>query len=146
MLSTQVRNQARLLVLICYIRGSSTGLGIAQRIDSSLRADWLSCFWPFVNGGLPDRGIWCRWGKEDCDNPAGPLASRWRVWPFGRVVRAQARDSECAINPGSRSNGVVGAETLQYICHCCLWIWTFHVQRKVVGLIELWYLIRKDAL
>ena len=27
-----------------YIGGSSAGLGKAQRIDSSLRADWLSCF------------------------------------------------------------------------------------------------------
>ena len=41
--------------------------------------------WPGENGGLPDRGVWCHWGREECDNPAGLLASRERVWPFGRV-------------------------------------------------------------
>ena len=41
--------------------------------------------WPGENGGLPDRGVWCHWGREECDNPADRPASRQRVWPFGRV-------------------------------------------------------------
>ena len=43
-LSTQVRIPVGLSVLGRYIGGLSTGLDKAQRIDSSLRADWLSCF------------------------------------------------------------------------------------------------------
>ena len=43
-LSTQVRIPVGLLLPGLYIGGSSAGLGKAQRIDSSLRADWLSCF------------------------------------------------------------------------------------------------------
>ena len=43
-LSVQVRIPVGLSVLGHYIRGSPAGLGKAQRIDSSLRADWLSCF------------------------------------------------------------------------------------------------------
>ena len=33
--------------------------GQSPDIDSSPRADWLSCFWPSVNAGLPDSGVWC---------------------------------------------------------------------------------------
>ena len=59
-------NTSGLLVPECYIPGLSTGLDKAQRFDSSLRANWLSCFWPGVNGGLPDRGVWCHWeGRND---------------------------------------------------------------------------------
>ena len=43
-LSVQVRIPVGLWVPGHYIGGSSTGLGKAQRIDSSPRADWLSCF------------------------------------------------------------------------------------------------------
>ena len=43
-ISTQVRIPAGLLVPGRYTGGSSAGLGKARRIDSSLRADWLSCF------------------------------------------------------------------------------------------------------
>ena len=41
-----------------YIGGSSAGLGKAQRIDSSLRADWLSCF----------SLVWCEWqvARQGC--------------------------------------------------------------------------------
>ena len=56
--------------------------GTAQHIDNSLRADWFSCFWPGVNGGLPAEGAWCHcvW-REECDNPASLLASRKRgMW------------------------------------------------------------------
>ena len=40
-----------------------------------------------------------------------PLASRSD--PLAELVRALARDFECAINAGSKSNGVGGAGTLQ---------------------------------
>ena len=43
-LSVQVWIPVGLSVPGHYIGGSSAGLGKAQRIDSSLRADWLSCF------------------------------------------------------------------------------------------------------
>ena len=43
-LSVQVRIPVGLSGPGHYIGGSSAGLGKAQRIDSSLRADWLSCF------------------------------------------------------------------------------------------------------
>ena len=84
-LSTQVWIPAGLLVLGRYIGSSSQGLGEAQHIDRSFRANWLSCFWPDVNSGSPDRGVWCHWGREKYDNQAGLLASRRRVWPFGRI-------------------------------------------------------------
>ena len=69
-----------------YIGDLSAGLCKAQRIDSSLRADWLSCFslawweWRVARQGclVPLR-------REECDNPAGLLASRQRVCPFGQV-------------------------------------------------------------
>ena len=38
-----------------------------------------------MNGGLPDRGVWCHRGREECDNPAGLLVFCYRVWLFGRV-------------------------------------------------------------
>ena len=40
-----------------------------------------------------------------------PLASRYD--PLAELVRALAHDSECAINPGLNTSGVVGAEALQ---------------------------------
>ena len=63
-LSTQVQNPVGLLVPGHYIGGASAGLDKAQRIDSSLTADWLPCFWPDENGGLTDRGVWCHSGRE----------------------------------------------------------------------------------
>ena len=85
-LSVQVRIPVGLSVPGHYIGGSSTGLGKAQRIDSSLKADWLSCFsLAWWECQVTDRGVWCHWGREECDNPADLLASRQRVWPFGRV-------------------------------------------------------------
>ena len=83
-LSTQVQIPIWLLLLGLHIGSSSAGLGKAQSIDSSLRADWLSCLWPGENGGLPDRGGWCHWGREECDNQAGLLASQpvgLTLWP-----------------------------------------------------------------
>ena len=59
-LPTQVRIPVGLLVPGRYIGGSSAGLGKAQRIDSSLRADWLSCFslaWWEWRSGLPTQ-VW----------------------------------------------------------------------------------------
>ena len=85
-LSTQVRIPVGLSVLGHHIGGSSAGLGKTQRIDSSLRpTDCHVSLWPVENGGLPDRGVWCHWGREECDNPAGLLASRQMVWLFGWI-------------------------------------------------------------
>ena len=70
-LSARVQNPVGLLVLGCYIKG---WLGEAKRIVSSLGDDWLSYLWPGVNGGLPGRGVWCHWGREECDNSASLLA------------------------------------------------------------------------
>ena len=67
-------NTSELLVPGRYIGGSSAGLAKAQHIDSSLRADCLSCFWPGVNGGLPGRGVWCYWGREDGRDVTNQLA------------------------------------------------------------------------
>ena len=113
MLSTLVQIPVGLSVPGRYIGGWSAGLGKARRIDSALRTDWLSCFWPDENGGLPDRGVWCYWGREECDNPAGLQASRQRADPWAKLVRALAHDSENANNPGSNTSGVVSARTLQ---------------------------------
>ena len=70
-----------------YTGGSSAGLGKAQRIDSSLRDNWLSCFclawweWRVARQcclvPLWKRGMW---------NPTGLLASHQRVWLFGRIA------------------------------------------------------------
>ena len=50
-----------------------------------------------------------------CDNPVGLLASLQWVWPFAESIRALDRYSGCAINPGLKSKGIVGAGTLQLI-------------------------------
>ena len=61
-LSTQVRIPVGLSVPGRYSGCSSSGLGKAQWIDFSFRADWLWCFWwPVANDGLPGRGFWCHW-------------------------------------------------------------------------------------
>ena len=111
--SSQVRMPVGLSVLGRYIWGSSTDLGKAQHVDNSLRANWLSCFWPGENGGLSDRDVWCHWGREECDL----LASRSGSDPLAELVRALACDLEYAFNPGSNTIGVVGAGTLQLHKH-----------------------------
>ena len=77
----------------CYIGGSSAGLDQAQRIDSSLRADWLSFFG--VNGlsGAIEEGR-----NATIQPVCQPLVSRSD--PLVDLIRAQARDYECAISPG----------------------------------------------
>ena len=84
-LSTQGRIPVGLSVLGCYIGGSSTGLGKAQHIDSSLRADWLSCFslswweWRVARQGclvpLRKGGMW-QSSQPASFSPAGLI-----LWP-----------------------------------------------------------------
>ena len=71
-------NTSGLLVPGRYVGDSFAGLGKAKRIGSSLRADWLSCFsfWVGENGGLPDKGAWCHWGRN------GWPGRIWQsIWP-----------------------------------------------------------------
>ena len=56
-----------------------------QTWESPEPTDCHVSLWPGENGWLPDRADWCHWGREECDNPAGLLASRPRVWLFGRI-------------------------------------------------------------
>ena len=68
-----------------YIGGSSAGLDKAQRIDSSLRADWLSCFslawweWWVARRGclvpLRKEGMWLS------SRPANFLPAGLTLWP-----------------------------------------------------------------
>ena len=68
-----------------YIGGSSTGLGKAQCIDSSLRADWLSCFslawweWRVARQGclvpLMKGGMW------QSSRPASFSSAGLTLWP-----------------------------------------------------------------
>ena len=102
MLSTQDRNPVGVLLPVRYIGGSSAGLGKAQCIDNTLRADCLSCFWPGVNGVLSD--------ANGCD-------------PLAELVRALARDSECAIKPGSKPSGGFDVGTLHYHSSLCSLAW-----------------------
>ena len=70
-----------------YIGGSSVGLGKAQRIDSSLRADWLSCFsmawweWRVARQGclvsLRKGGMW-QSSRPASFSPAG--LTLWPSW------------------------------------------------------------------
>ena len=70
-----------------YIGGSSAGLGKAQRIDSSLRADWLSCFslawweWRVARQGclvpLRKGGMW-QSSRPASFSPAG--LTLWPSW------------------------------------------------------------------
>ena len=68
-----------------YIGGSSAGLGKAQRIDSSLRADWLSCFslawwkWRVARQGclVPLR----RGGMWQSSRPASFSPAGLTLWP-----------------------------------------------------------------
>ena len=70
-----------------YIWGSSAGLGKAQRIDSSLRADWLSCFslawweWRVARQGclvpLRKGGMW-QSSRPASFSPAG--LTLWSSW------------------------------------------------------------------
>ena len=56
------------------------------------------------------------WGREECDNSAGLLASG-RSDHLAGLVRALVRDYMYghAINPGSKLSGVVAAGTLHYV-------------------------------
>ena len=115
-LSSQVRIPVGLSVPGRYIGGLSADLGKAQRIDSLLRADWLSCFfvacweWRVARQGwlvsLRKGGMW------QSSRPASFSASG--PDPSAESARALARDSEWVIIPGSNTSGVVGAGTLQY--------------------------------
>ena len=70
-----------------FIGGSSAGLGKAQRIDSSLRADWLSCFslawweWRVARQGclvpLRKGGMW-QSSRPASFSPAG--LTLWPSW------------------------------------------------------------------
>ena len=70
-----------------YIGGSSAGLGKSQRIDSSLRADWLSCFslawweWRVARQGclvpLRKGGMW-QSSRPASFSPAG--LTLWPSW------------------------------------------------------------------
>ena len=89
-LSVQVRIPVRLSVPGHYIGGSYAGLGKAQRIDSSLRADWLSCFslawweWRVARQGclvpLRKGGMW-QSSRPASFSPAG--LTLWPSWLEG---------------------------------------------------------------
>ena len=83
-LSVQVRNQWGCRDITLGARPQAW-VKLSALIVHSEPTDCHVSLWPGENGGLPDRGVWCYWGREECDNPAGLLASRQRVWPFGRV-------------------------------------------------------------
>ena len=83
-LSVQVRNQWGCRDITLGARPQAW-VKLSALIVHSESTDCHVSLWPGENGGLPDRGVWCHWGREECDNPAGLLASRQRVWPFGRV-------------------------------------------------------------
>ena len=83
-LSVQVRNQWGCRDITLGARPQAW-VKLSALIVHSEPTDCHVSLWPGENGGLPDRGVWCHWGREECDNPAGLLASRQRVWPFGRV-------------------------------------------------------------
>ena len=84
-LSVQVRIPVGLSVPGHYIGGSSAGVGKAQRIDSSLRADWLSCFslawweWRVARQGclvpLRKGGMW------QSNRPASFSPAGLTLWP-----------------------------------------------------------------
>ena len=84
-LSVQDRIQVELSVPGYYIRGSSAGLGKAQHIESSLRADWLSCFslawwgWRVARQGclvpLRKGGMW------QSSRPASFSPAALTLWP-----------------------------------------------------------------
>ena len=84
-LSTQVRIPVGLLVPGRCIGGSSAGLGKAQRMDSSFRADWLSCFslawweWRVARQGclvsLRKEGMW------QSSRPASLSPAGLTLWP-----------------------------------------------------------------
>ena len=86
-LSVQVRIPVVLSVPGHNIGGGSTGLGKAQRIDSSLRADWLSCFslawweWRVARQGclgpLKKGGMW-QSSQPASFSPAG--LTLWPTW------------------------------------------------------------------
>ena len=86
-LSVQVRIPVGLSVPGHYIGGSSAGLGKAQRIGSSLRADWLSCFslawweWRVARQGclvpLRKGGMW-QSGRPASFSPGG--LTLWPSW------------------------------------------------------------------
>ena len=83
-LSVQVRNQWGCRDITLGARPQAW-VKLSALIVHSEPTDCHVSLWPGENDGLPDRGVWCHWGREECDNPAGLLASRQRVWPFGRV-------------------------------------------------------------
>ena len=83
-LSVQVRNQWGCRDITLGARPQAW-VKLSALIVHSEPTDCHVSLWPGENGGLPDSGVWCHWGREECDNPAGLLAFRQRVWPFGRV-------------------------------------------------------------
>ena len=112
-LSTQVRIPVGLSVPGRYIGGLSVGLGKAQRIDSSLRADWLSCFSP----------AWWEWrvARQGCLVPL----RKWGMWqsswpasfsPAGLTLWLNWLEPWLAT---LNTSGVAGAGTL----HISGWPW-----------------------
>ena len=95
-----------------YIGVPSAGLNQAQRIDSSFTADWLSCFWPGVNGlfGAIEDGR-----NVTIQAVCQPLASGSES--LADLVRAQARDYECAISPGFSVSSARYLKTGCLRCH-----------------------------
>ena len=82
-LSVQVRNQWGCQDITLGARPQAW-VKLSALIVHSEPTDCHVSLWPGENGRLPDRGFWCHWGREECDNPAGLLASRQRVsslWP-----------------------------------------------------------------
>ena len=109
-LSVQVRNQWGCRDITLGARPQAW-VKLSALIVHSEPTDCHVSFWPGENGGLPDRGVWCHWGREECDNPAGLLASRQRVWPFGRV--GQSAGSRLWVGSQSRFETSGVARTLQ---------------------------------
>ena len=93
-----------------YIGGSSAGLGEAQGVDSSLRADWLSCFslawweWRVARQGclvpLRKGGMW------QSSRPASFSPAGLTLWP-NRLKRWLTTLSVLS-NPGSNTSGLAG--------------------------------------
>ena len=93
-----------------YIGGSSAGLGEAQRVDNSLRADWLSCFslawweWRVARQGclvpLRKGGMW------QSSRPASFSPAGLTLW-LNRLKRWLATLSVLS-NPGSNTSGLAG--------------------------------------
>ena len=68
-LSVQVRNQWGCRDVTLGARPQAW-VKLSALIVHSEPTDCHVSLWPGENGGLSDRGVWCHWGREECDNPA----------------------------------------------------------------------------